>query len=416
MQQYAMELPQPVPMRWPDRQQSLSPPPPPPTPLSPVLGLQRQHGVVPSDSELFDDEIDPSDSVSVASSRTSRSSHAPSRVLRNEFRFHADQVALTYSCPIDMDDVPIPSKEALIEELRRMFPVDISGYVCSVEKHQNGKRHFHVYLKFGRRMDRAGARLFDCFGVHPNIKVANRQWITYVVKHGDFIYEGVILPEDKSAATKARREAYTVAMKLAFDGNVPAAMSHLRTHQPERYVLQSDRIGACMQSEYLRGRAERTPLRVYDSGWSEEALAVRAFESLPGEDWIRVPILYGPSGIGKTELAKMLLRRAGHERVLVVSNIEDLHRLHEFTAFIIDECCFNADDRPGGAWARELQIGLVDVGCDRSFPARYRNVFVPAGIPRVITCNVLLRALNVADAAINRRVSIFEFRDPLFVR
>ena len=54
------------------------------------------------------------------------------------FRFHAKKVGLTYSCPVDKEDNPIPDNTTL-----RDFLTDKVGhakYIVAQELHESGKK------------------------------------------------------------------------------------------------------------------------------------------------------------------------------------------------------------------------------------------------------------------------------------
>ena len=106
------------------------------------------------------------------------------RTAPSGFRVQRTKFGLTYSCPVNATENPIDSREELLA-----FLVDKFGtgeYVIATELHENGKKHYHVYIKFHTKVDSTSASLFDFKGVHPNIITPGKGWIDYCVKKDEF--------------------------------------------------------------------------------------------------------------------------------------------------------------------------------------------------------------------------------------
>lgn len=108
------------------------------------------------------------------------------------------------------------------------------------------------------------------------------------------------------------------------------------------------------------------------------------YTNLPQWDRSKVLILHGRSGTGKTSLAVSILRTP-----LIVSQMEDLSTfsVKRHSGIVFDDCDWIKD------LERYQQIHLVDLTVSRSYPARYRNARIPAGVPRIITTNLHTREL-----------------------
>lgn len=85
---------------------------------------------------------------------------------RGEYTVNRKGFTLTYSCPTEADDNPIPSKNALLD-----FLVDLGGtinkYIIAEELHKNGTRHYHAMIKYEKAFQSEDSRVFDFKGVHP---------------------------------------------------------------------------------------------------------------------------------------------------------------------------------------------------------------------------------------------------------
>ena len=121
-------------------------------------------------------------------------------------------------------------------------------------------------------------------------------------------------------------------------------------------------------------------------------------EAWPREyNWDRSVIIWGESGIGKTEYAKALLPGA-----LMVSHMDDLLEFDPDThsGIIFDDMDFKH-------LPRTSQIHLVDVDNDRSIHCRYRTAFVPARTKKIFTTNESSGLIvELADAAVKRRIEV----------
>lgn len=100
------------------------------------------------------------------------------------FRVARSKVGFTWSCPIDRSDNPIPNVEAIVERIEAEDPA--AQYIVAEEQHENGKRHYHAYVKYSFRLDISDVHHWDYFGVHPNIIKPGNGWIDYCAKKGNY--------------------------------------------------------------------------------------------------------------------------------------------------------------------------------------------------------------------------------------
>lgn len=132
---------------------------------------------------------------------------------------------------------------------------------------------------------------------------------------------------------------------------------------------------------------------------------LETYGCLPQWDRSKALILHGRSGFKKSSLARSLMPTA-----LFCSHMEDVRMLDrsQHEGLILDDMNFMGDPLPPhkGRWPRESQIHLVDYDFPRSLHARYKNIEIPAGTPKIFTTNLSPREmLMTMDPAIQRRTA-----------
>lgn len=318
-------------------------------------------------------------------------------------RFQGSHWGLTYSCPVGVPN-PIPNKESLKDKLLDKF--DCKAWLVSKEKHESGEDHFHVYLHLNKRLDTQKADVFDMFGVHPNIQLCKKPsgWVKYCIKDGDYLHGGEVMLPCEPFERKRKRDFFREALQLSATGNLQEAIALIKENESAKWCTQGTAILAALKAEAAAFRRAQVPVVVKEAGWIPSVAEIDIMAQREGEDYPRVHVLVGEAGIGKTECAKYLLRKAGCQSILVVNRLDDLKKLEHYDGFIWDEIDLQSSKRD-----REFQIGMCDMAEDRSFDARYSNVEIPRGTRRVFTCNFLTRALDYRDSAIDRRIHVHDF-------
>ena len=123
-------------------------------------------------------------------------------------------------------------------------------------------------------------------------------------------------------------------------------------------------------------------------------------------------VLQGASHIGKTHFAL-----AHFEYPLLVSELDDLKDISLRTdGIVFDQMCFTHPwDRKELNLTADKMIRLLDMEVSRAIGARYQNVRIPKGMPRIFTTNKRLdrgeaifpRGVNAAEQeGIDSRVTI----------
>ncbi len=125
-------------------------------------------------------------------------------------------------------------------------------------------------------------------------------------------------------------------------------------------------------------------------------------------DWTKSIVLWGESGIGKTQWALSMFKKP-----LLVSDRDQLGLFDKsYDGIIFDDCNFVGEgDKKRGAWAVHNQIHLVDQDNNRAIRIRYENAVIPAHTKKIFTTNVdggYIFELEVP--AIRRRLQIIELK------
>lgn len=327
--------------------------------------------------------------------------HSPSKVKASEmqeqqpakeFRFNAIKGGFTWSCPVNQEENPIQSKEDLLKTLESVSTVPIEQYLISVERHETGKKHYHAYVRWTKKIDISNSRAFDCCGVHPNILTGiKKAWEHYVAKEKDYITNYYI---QKVTKYSEALEALTVEEGLQI----------LEKNHPRDYLLQRDRIHKNLTDHHNQKR------KIQDTTayqWSEYGEYV---VTLVKESWMsKTIILHGPTNVGKTALAKWM----GGSPMLV-SHLDQLRNIPATTSHLI------FDDMSFSHLPRTTILHLVDLAEDRAIHIRYGMGLIRAGLPRILTTNrrdFLGREGEESrqyDPAIERRICWIDVENKLY--
>jgi len=289
--------------------------------------------------------------------------------MSGNFRFHAKKVGLTYACPEAADDNPIPGNAELLAALEAA--AGKGKYIVAQELHESGKRHYHVYFAFDVKVNTTNARFFDAFGVHPQIiHSPGAGWQSYCKKDSEYISNLTV-------------SNWQLAMAL---DTVEQAVEHLWATETKEMCVRGTQI-----EDNIRKR-KRTSFEapLYHGPWPKSYF--------PDYDAkTHSLLLHGPPGIGKTQFARYWLAHSFGEHGYAKRSIESLKKIDVTKPFIFDEV-YMIDDDPQES--REI----TDVENGGSLKARYGNVDIPPGIPRVFVSNYERPFKNPQDAVYGRRV------------
>ena len=253
--------------------------------------------------------------------------------------------------------------------------------------------HKHAYIKYSRAISMRDARYADKFDMrgrngrtlHPHIEPVGKtsedkhNVVYYSQKDGQYIASPHLMNAD------IQRYAETWSDKLNRAETVHEGMNMLKRDHSQIFYLHGTRIKPML--EYSLGRHSAVDFDL--SSFNRPPL-----------DLTRAVVLYGESSIGKTCYAL-----AHFKYPLLVSKLEDLQDISLRTdGLVFDEMRF--EDSSGNRKTETLTsaetIHLLDMEHDRSLSARYHNIQIRKGLPRIFTTNRrLTRYEHIFTAGVN---------------
>jgi len=288
------------------------------------------------------------------------------------FRKHAHKVGLTYSCPVSAEDNPIPNNQALLDELEKLMGP--GRYIVATELHESGKKHYHVYYHADTKIDTTNARFWDLYGVHPNIlkDAPGVGWQAYCQKDKEFI-------------TNMKRNNWSDALSKE---TVQEALEHLWQTEPKEMCVRGKQVEENIRK---RKRGEALPVKLYYGPYHEHYYP---------KEWDPTShslLLWGEKNTRKTQFARYLLSHLYGDYHFAKAKVETLKGMPTGVPFIYDEVYMHNQD-PNDS--REL----TDVENGGSVTARYGNVDIPPGVPRIFTANLEYPFKNPHETVYGRRV------------
>jgi len=271
------------------------------------------------------------------------------------FRFAAKKIGLTWSCPISCSQTgehldgcdcvnPLTTlwtAKELLAAFEQWGPVE--EWIVGREKHQNGKDHFHAYVKFREKIDTRNCRHFDLCGVHPNIVNApGKGWIAYCAKEKEYV------------TNFYKRDPFSEAFEMSPE----SGLVHLRQTRPRDVALQGMNIIANLRAARRR-RVTRTiyfgPYRMLMNRWDRQ----------------KTLVMISSPGWGKTQMACYWAAHLFGTYFYAKGSLECLRHYHGENCIIYDDikvCSY-----------RELEWDDVfDVESGGMITARYRDIPIPA--------------------------------------
>lgn len=251
----------------------------------------------------------------------------------------------------------------------------LSYIIFARENHATGEPHRHVCLEFKQTV-RGGTRLFDFQGRHPNVQ-SPRNWsacITYCKKDGDF--EENTFQENHQVHLSLSSLASSMTELEFFEH---CANSKISFQYAKLFWDRMNDVSTIYKHTDIRGTM---------------VSQLQTFTFNPNVH--TAFILKGPSGCGKTTWAKTNMPKPA----LMVRHIDQLKgfRVGFHKSIIFDDVDLNH-------WPRTSIIHLIDFHDPSAIHCRHNCAFIPAGIPKVFTCNDL--PFQVNQEGVRRRIRVY---------
>lgn len=219
-----------------------------------------------------------------------------SEKIENNFQVNRKKFFLTWSCPVEAEDNPIPDCEKILAFCNEIG--ELSRYSIGEELHENGKRHYHAALQWADAVSTRNVRYFDICGVHPNIKRCEARHWRYTQKFGKFIASEVI--DVWGEATRKR--------------TADEAIDYLWREKPQDMLKFGQNI-------------ERNLRRRIDSVSKPSRRYYGPHLPKPIEHWDpdeQTLVVMGPPGRGKTQWAKYFAEHSRKRWCYVKNSLEAL--------------------------------------------------------------------------------------------
>lgn len=296
---------------------------------------------------------------------------------KGTFRFCAKAVGLTYSCPVDAESNPCDAvwdEEKFLDFFKEKH--NIEHYIFSRETHQNGKYHYHCYLKFHEEFDTSDVGFWDMQGVHPNIiRKPGKNWINYCGKWGDYITNFW-----EPCPWAAARDAKTFEDGLAI----------LWKKRPRDMFLHGKQVAENMKER----KRSKWLAKIYYGPW-------QWFTNWDFDH--KALVLEGEPGRGKTQWAKYWCLHQFGDYFYCKNSLDALKYYNGEHAIIFDDILLQE---------RQTQIdACFDVEYGGMIPARNKDIEIPPG-PKLWLRNPLDKPIPDPKGNIfpnNRRAIVIKF-------
>jgi hypothetical protein len=332
-----------------------------------------------------------------------------------DFRLRTKKFFLTYpQLPhlSNLEEIALSTFEDVFKMNRENFK-----FLIATEFHKDGHPHLHVYLEFNLPEGIYSATKLDLtiegkvyHGNYQSVKSQHKS-LQYIIKSAvdrDNLNCNFTLPIYKNLYYSNINEHLHAVL---LNENEQAAIDLLYTLYPKEAIQKGSvllgNLGLASLYHYSKLKSAETPKYTLKDFEEISQISEKLIEWLRGEGALTL-ILYGPSGTGKTELAKALM----HERDLKCLFVRDKNALKEFKANYHKAVLF--DDIDPDDFTREELIHLIDEENDSQIRVLYGYVMIPADTVRIITTN-RVEAYTRFGEPITRRVELVKISKPQFL-
>lgn len=330
-----------------------------------------------------------------------------------KFILSAKKLFLTWpQCELDPAEVLLQ-----VEKIGAAF--NLTDYFIVKEQGEDGNNpHIHAYLSFNKKYYTKNPNRWDLVNgdkvYHGDYEAARSEpnSLNYLAKNltdedrkeklpTKFIIsdrlelllnnEGKVLKYDEAV------------MALAKQGRIDEAMAMYEKRYPAKYILIHDKLRASLRSLALQSLGLAAPkFKLSDfiySPWIKNII-----ETIKNKKTV---VLYGPSGIGKTQFILTLLTEILGLTPLVINNFDALrnYKEHIHTAIVYDDCA---------GWdtkSIEEVVKLVDSETPTTHSIKHSSVNIPVPTPKVVIGNPPIPAkffgIKAFEHPVGRRVVIF---------
>lgn len=302
------------------------------------------------------------------------------------FSVDRKKFGLTYSCPVNADNNPIESREELLELLVTKFGE--CDYIICTEQHENGKNHYHAWLKFNAKVRSTSAAIFDLKGVHPNCIDPGQGWKSYVVKQGEYITNCY---ETNPYSEALRKDTFQ------------EAINYLWEKRPRDMALSAHNIEENLRKKFKPPVLQKRFYGPFPHYFYPGQIVEDQFVHADFDPTTHSLLLVGPPGIGKTQFARYMLGDCDY----VKSKLETLRTCRFDKPILFDEVCML-----GAKIDPEESKEITDVENGGTIKARYKDIAIPCGIKRIFCTNMEHPFRNPNEAVYGRRVHSHVIRPP----
>lgn len=323
-----------------------------------------------------------------------------------KFRLRTKKFILTYSKLPNLDDL----EEQVLMSFEDIFGLECGfNYLIVREAHETGEPHIHAFLEFHSVQNIYAADKLD---IRLNLsnneeQIFHGNYQSSRSKSGSIKYLLKSVSDYKSLKTNMKlpvfdNKFYTNMEDHLFDVTKEEGLDKAIEVLYEFYPQQMVKQGSSIIRNLMIVEAHTENLRpdIPPKFKTTDFVISPTLTNWIKEDKVQNLIMFGPSGTGKTELAKSITSSLGL-KTLFVREKEALKKFGSYHKAII------FDDLNLSKFEREELINLTDMDNISQVRCLYGTVFIPPRTLKIFTTNLIDPYLAYGKV-ITRRVLIVE--------